>query len=385
MITREEIEEQEEKNLAPYAMKSRDSRGRMYPEKEHPYRTCFQRDRDRIVHCGAFRKLEYKTQVFVNHEGDYYRTRLTHTLEVSQISRSISRTLRLNEDLTEAVALAHDLGHTPFGHSGETVLHDLMKKYGGSFEHNSQSLKIVDKLERRYQDFPGLNLTFEVREGIIKHKTSFDQPEVKGFDPDKSPTLEAQVVNVADEIAYTAHDVDDGLTSGYLSEDDLKKLSIWKQVSSGLKNKFDRETYKYQLVRMLINRQASDLTENMAANIKKKKIDSVRGVRNAQTAAAFSPGMQKMNSELKEFLFAKLYNHYMVKRMVDKAGKFISELFDAYLKRPGILPPEEQSKISACRKNRKEEARAICDYIAGMTDRSVQDEYIKLFMPYEKV
>lgn len=387
MISRIEIENLEGKSLSGFAMRANKSRGRKYKEKEHPYRTCFQRDRDRIIHCGAFRRLEYKTQVFVNHEGDYYRTRLTHTLEVAQISRSIARTLEVNEDLTEAIALAHDLGHTPFGHSGEEVLHTLMKEYGGSFEHNRQSWRIVEELESCYPDFPGLNLTYEVREGIIKHKTSYDQPVIKGFEPKKSATIEAQIVNVADEIAYSAHDLDDGLTAGYLQEEELKEVNIWKEICSELNlknNSIDKEGYKYQAVRLLINKQVTDLLEYTSGNIVSRKISSLDDVRKNKVLVEFSPAMREKNIQLKKFLYDRLYNYYKVKRMMEKAKRFIKELFHAYMKQPLQLPPEVQQKMGKF-KTIAAKAQVVCDYIAGMTDRSVQDEYMKLFMPYEKV
>jgi len=387
MFTRKEIEEQEERNLASYAMKSRESRGRKYPEEEHPYRTCFQRDRDRIIHCNAFRRLEYKTQVFINHEGDYYRTRLTHTLEVSQISRSISRALRLNEDLTEAIALAHDLGHTPFGHSGEEALHKLMEKYGESFEHNRQGLRIVDELEQRYAQFPGLNLSWEVREGIIKHKTPYDEPLVKEFDPQKSPTLEAQVVNIADEIAYTSHDLDDGLTSGYITEEKLMEVLLWRETYEKIKEenkKIEKEQLKYHTIKSIINQQVSDVLQKTEENLYKFKIKTLDDVRNTGTLVSFSAEMEQKNNSLKKFLFQELYKHHKVMRMVDKSRRFIEELFKVYIKHPQQLPPDIQEKIKKVKKE-SEVARIICDYIAGMTDRSVQDEYIKLFMPYEKV
>lgn len=387
MFTRQEFEEVELKYLVSYAMKSRESRGRKYPEEEHPYRTCFQRDRDRVIHSSAFRRLEYKTQVFVNHEGDYYRTRLTHTLEVAQISRSIARALRLNEDLAEAIALAHDLGHTPFGHSGEMALNEKMQEYGECFEHNHQSWRVVDKLEKKYPGFPGLNLSWEVREGIIKHKTSYDHPEIKEFNPDESPTLEAQVVNIADEIAYTNHDLDDGLTSGYINEDELSDIPLWKEIYETVKKNnqlLSRETWKYQAVKFLINKQVSDLIVNTDKNLAQFKIKDLRDVHKAPIVLQFSPEMEEKNTNLKKFLLEHLYHHHKVMRMVDKSKRFIKELFDVYIDCPEQLPPEEQKKITGLSK-KSEIARIICDYIAGMTDRSVQDEYIKLFMPYEKV
>ncbi|MBC8473951.1 MAG: dNTP triphosphohydrolase, partial [Candidatus Omnitrophica bacterium] len=251
MLTRKDIEQRESKFLAPYAMLSKDTRGRKRPEKEPIYRSCYQRDRDRIIHSTAFRRLEYKTQVFVNHEGDYYRTRLTHTLEVSQIARSIARVIGLNEDLVEAIALSHDIGHPPFGHAGENVLSELMKDRGG-FDHNLQGLRVVDELEERYPSFPGLNLTWEVREGINKHTTMFDKSErLVELDPKTSPTLETQVVDVSDEIAYDNHDIDDGLTSGLIEESELSKLDIWKDVQQDIKPGLPGKIRKYQIIRLL--------------------------------------------------------------------------------------------------------------------------------------
>jgi len=266
MLTRKELEKQEYKILAPYAMKSSETRGRVHKEKEHDYRSVYQRDKDRIIYSTAFRRLEYKTQVFVNHEGDHYRTRLTHTLEVSQLARTIARTLKLNEDLAEAIALAHDLGHTPFGHSGESALHKLMQGHGG-FEHNRQGLRVVDILEKRYPDFNGLNLTWEIREGIIKHTTTYDkadQAEVAKFNPDEPATLEAQTVDMADEIAYNNHDLDDGLRSGLIKNNDLMKLGLWKRFFSKLKRihpGLSDQQQRYQTVRALINYQVTDLIE----------------------------------------------------------------------------------------------------------------------------
>ncbi len=280
MLSRKEIEEREYNILAPYAMKSRESKGRVHKEKEHTYRSVYQRDKDRIIYSTAFRRLEYKTQVFVNHEGDYYRTRLTHTLEVAQIAKSIARALRLNEDLAEAIALAHDVGHTPFGHAGEDALRELMEKHGG-FEHNAHGLRVVDILEERYPDFPGLNLSYEVREGIAKHSTFFDRPtiilEVKGFDKAGLPLLETQAVDIADEIAYDNHDLDDGITSGMIKEQALEKIGLWKEASSVIDKKFptlSREKRKYQVIRTLINTQVTDLIEESERNIEKFNIKS---------------------------------------------------------------------------------------------------------------
>ena len=384
MLNQNKIRELENINLAPYAMKSCRSRGRAYKEKEHPYRSSYQRDRDRIVHSAAFRRLEYKTQVFVNHEGDYYRTRLTHTIEVAQIARTIAQALRLNADLVEAIALAHDLGHTPFGHSGEEALNELMSDYGG-FNHNLQGLRVVDYLEERYPDFPGLNLTWEVREGIIKHSTAFDTAvRVKEFSSTQSPSLETQVVDIADEIAYDNHDLDDGLTSGLLEEKDLEGLVIWqelhKKISARYK-KVDRDKRKYLLIRSLIDMQATDLITQAEKNIRSFRIKSHADVNKSEKkVVTFSSRMLELRTPLRGFLMEKLYHHYRVMRMSIKAKRFIKELFEVYADKPEQLPDAAQKKIKA-----DGVMRVVCDYIAGMTDRCALDEYKKLFNPYEKV
>lgn len=384
MLTRREIEDFANQLLAPYAMRSCNSRGRMHREVEHAYRTCYQRDRDRIIHCAAFRRLEYKTQVFVNHEGDYYRTRLTHTLEVSQIARTIAKALKLNEDLVEAIALAHDLGHTPYGHAGEEALKDLMKGHGG-FEHNMQSLRVVDILEERYPNFKGLNLSWEVREGLAKHRSRYDHPlKVTGFNMKQQPTLETQVVNIADEIAYDNHDLDDGVTSRLLSLSQLGKVAIWEQALKMVLNRFprlDEEMLRYQIIRYLINLQITDLISETAKKIAKLKIKSLKEVnRLAFPLVVFSPALQTRRKELKDFLWTNLYNHYRVIRMSNKAKRFIEELFRVYLSDPRQLPPSFKNRIKEYGKY-----QVICDYMAGMTDRFVEDEYKKLFEPFEKV
>lgn len=372
-----------EANLAPYAVKSADTRGRVYPEEEHPYRSVFQRDRDRIIHSRAFRRLEYKTQVFVYHESDYYRTRLTHTIEVVQISSCLARALRLNEDLCSAIAFAHDLGHTPFGHAGEKVLNELMENDGG-FEHNRHGLRVVDKLEVRYPNFPGLNLSWEVREGIIKHTTSYDKPAISEFEPEKMPTLEAQVVNLSDEIAYNSHDLDDGLTAGLIDEEGLEEVELWKEIYGIVIKKtpsLDRERRKYQVIRAFINCQVTDALESTLAVLKELKVSSVEDVRcSSGPLVSFSAKMQEQNQALKKFLYENMYLHYRVVRMTNKAERFIRELFNVYLKCPGQLPPGTQAKLKI-----ESPRRVICDYIAGMTDRFALDEYKKLFDPYEKV
>jgi len=385
MFTREDFERREEILLAPYAARSKASRGRVHKEKEHDYRSCYQRDKDRIIHSTAFRRLEYKTQVFVNHEGDYYRTRLTHTLEVAQIAKAIARALRLNEDFVEAVALAHDLGHTPFGHSGEDVLHHIMKRHGG-FNHNLQGLRVVDILEERYPQFLGLNLTYEVREGIIKHTTYFDQPRLLvPFEKKEPPLLEAQVVDVADEIAYDNHDLDDGLTSGLLNEKKLiKEVKLWNEVNKQTDlhfSKTDEQIKRYQIIRSLINTQVTDVIVESERNIKKFRIETARDVRKApHKLVKFSKTMEQLRKPLRKFLLDNLYKHYRVVRMSNKAYRFINELFEVYLDKPEQLPPTTKTRL------KKEDARrVICDYIAGMTDRYALDEYKKFFDPYEKV
>jgi dGTPase len=384
MLTQNQIKEIEEKFLAGYAMKSSGSRGRNHKESEHAYRTCYQRDRDRIVHSAAFRRLEYKTQVFVNHEGDYYRTRLTHTIEVAQIARTIAAVLRLNPDLTEAVALAHDLGHTPFGHSGEEALNELMARYGG-FNHNLQGLRVVDYLEERYPDFPGLNLTWEVREGIVKHSSAFDKAvKIKELAPGEMPTLETQVVDIADEIAYDNHDLDDGITSGLLKESELEKLPIWKNIWLDILKKYatiDIDRKKYLIIRSLINTQVTDLIGETEKRIQRHELKSPADVKKArEKVVSFSKEMILLRKPLREFLMERLYRHYRVIRMSNKAKLFIQELFKYYVDKPEALPTQMQKKIG-----KDGVRRVVCDYIAGMTDRYALDEYKKLFDPYQKV
>jgi dGTPase len=384
MRTQSQIKELENKLLAAYAAKSADSRGRVYPEVEHPYRSAYQRDRDRVIHCAAFRRLEYKTQVFVNHEGDYYRTRLTHSLEVSQIARTIAQALRLNVDLTEAISLAHDLGHTPFGHSGEEALNELMARRGG-FNHNLHGLRVVDVLEERYPEFPGLNLTWEVREGIVKHSSAFDRGcKIPGLAPNEMPTLETQIADIADEIAYDNHDLDDGLTSGLLQESDLEKLKIWYNICKRIAGKYpdlSAEKRKYLIIRSLIDIQVSDLIRNTESVISARKLRSAKDVKKlGRKIVSFSPAMQALRRPLRQLLMDKLYHHYRVIRMADKAKRFIEELFKVYYLRPEALPPQIQKRIPA-----DGVRRVICDYIASMTDRYALDEYKKLFDPYSTV
>lgn len=384
MLTQDKIKAFEDKFLAPYAMKSRSTRGRIHKEEEHTYRSVYQRDRDRIIHSAAFRKLEYKTQVFVIYEGDSYRTRITHTLEVAQIARTIASAFMLNVDLAEAIALAHDLGHTPFGHAGEEILDSLMRDEGG-FNHNFQGLRVVDILEEKYPNFPGLNLSWEVREGIIKHSSIFDHSvKLKEFIPREQATMEAQIVDVADEIAYDNHDLDDGLTSGLLCEQDLFNLSLWKRLSDCINQKYekiDSHKRKYQIIKSLIDIQVTDVINSTEAQLKKIKPGSWRDIKKLnKRIVGFSQNMLSQRRPLRKLLSEKLYHHYRIVRMSTKAKRFIEQLFNTYVKNPFQLPASTQRRI-------KEDGlrRAVCDYLAGMTDRSTLDEHEKLFDPKTKV
>ncbi len=380
MRTRPEYEELEEKVLAPYAMKSRFSEGREYSEDEHPYRTAFQRDRDRVIHSSAFRRLEYKTQVFVFHEGDHYRTRLTHTIEGSQIARTVARAMKLNEELAEAIILAHDLGHTPFGHSGQDAMNHLMKDFGG-FEHNRQSLRIVTLLEHRYPNFPGINLTYEVREGIAKHATPYDSPQVK-FKKKGQPTLEAQIVDLADEIAYCHHDLDDGLRSGLITAEQLKDVEIWSEHLEQQPKDEEPAIRERQTVKAILNTLVTDLVTTSEETIASCKIKSLVDVRKAaQKCVRLSTAIAKKNKQLKAFLFQNLYKHYRVERMAAKAERILEALFLAYCKNPKILPHTVQAQM----KSKDPKERVICDYIAGMTDRYALEEHARLFDPMVKV
>ncbi len=388
MLNRRELEELENKILAPYAMKSKDSVGREFSEPAHETRTCYQRDRDRIVHSEAFRKLEYKTQVFVIFEGDYYRTRLTHTIEVAQIARTIGRNLRLNEDLIEAVALAHDLGHPPFGHAGEEILNNILRQRGlKGFNHNKRSFDIVTRFEKRYPDFDGLNLTREVLVGILKHRTVYDIPQAHKNFFNEGPTLEAQVVDIADSLAYLNHDIDDGLTSGCISQDDLMQSSLWrrvlKDIQTTLKSR-DQQMLKYQIVKSLIDRQVKDLLKTSDEEIRKGKIRSAKEVKKLKTRfIRFSSAMARERDELQSLLNEKLYHHYRVERMTSKAKRIILDLFEAYEKNLKQLPYNIYDRHRHY--TDKEKCAVICNYIASMTDRFALDEHKRLFNPYEKV
>ena len=384
MLTRKEIEKEEEEILAPYASKSKHTKGRVYKEKEHEYRSAYQRDKDRIIYSSAFRRLEYKTQVFVNHEGDYYRTRLTHTLEVVQIAKTIARALRLNQELVEAISLAHDLGHTPFGHSGEDTLSELMREHGG-FDHNVHGLRVVDLLEKIYPNFPGLNLTYEVREGVIRHSTAFDDSnDLPEFEHYGAPTLETQVVDAADEIAYDNHDLDDGLASGLIKEKHLGNTKFWKEACKIAKNRYPGITDKIkrpQAIRTLIDLQVTNLIKTSEKNIKKMKIKSLKDVRRSTSKIIdFSDDMKNTRKPLREFLMKNLYQHYRVIRMSQKASRIMRELFRVYTENPEQLPSSQAAKLK-----KNDMFRIVGDYIAGMTDRYAIEEYKKFFDPYEKV
>jgi dGTPase len=376
---------QERPDLAGYAARSAESKGRKHPEEFRDDRPMFERDRDRIIHSAAFRRLEYKTQVFVNHEGDYYRTRLTHSLEVAQIGKGIARRLRLNEELTEALALAHDLGHTPFGHTGEEVLNRLMEGYGG-FEHNRQSYRVVDELEERYPGFNGLNLSWEVREGILKHSSPYDRPGelMAEFLPGIVPSIEAQIINFADEIAYNNHDIDDGLKSGYITLQQLNQVELWREVRDGVVARFphsDEERRKYQTISSLIGLCIMDLTETTASSIKAFNIGSIEDLRRInRDVVSFSPELTQKSRELKSFLMDNLYRHHKVERMRVKAERYLTQLFETYNGHPMLLPRKYMKKMEMAGRE-----RVICDYIAGMTDRFALDEFKRLFEPYERV
>ena len=382
LVDRLTQEAREDRDLAVYAMRSARSRGRRYPEPEHPLRTRYQRDRDRVVHSSSFRRLEYKTQVFVNHEGDNYRTRLTHSLEAAQIGRTVARSLGLNEELTECLVRGHDLGHTPFGHSGERAMDEMMRDHGG-FEHNQQTLRILEFLEVRYPGFPGLNLTWEVREGIIKHKPESDAQAPAEYASGEAPTLEAQLVDFVDEIAYNNHDVDDGLSSGMFAIDQIREVRLFRDahdaaLSRGIE---DERILRHQVVRHIIDRCSHDLLQNTLSGLRQAPVSSVEDVRAAgRRLVAYSAGMAERVRELKDFLFRNMYRHYRVVRMGDKAGRIVRDLFQAFVGEPQQLPPRYQERLPSDGLH-----RVVCDYIAGMTDRFAMDEHRKLFDPLVRV
>ena len=381
LVDRAVLEAREDELLAPYGMRSARSRGRRHPEPEDPLRTCYQRDRDRIIHSSSFRRLEYKTQVFVNHEGDNYRTRLTHSLEGAQIGRSAARALGLNEELTECLVLGHDLGHTPFGHSGERAMDGLMKDHGG-FEHNQQTLRILELLEERYPGFPGLNLTWEVREGVIKHQQDSDARAPAEYAPGQSPTLEAQLVDFVDEIAYNNHDIDDGLASGMFTPENIRAVGLFREAHDEvLAEGIDERIMRHQVVRRIINRCIRDLIETTRRQLEAAQIRSVEDVRGAgRRLVGYSDDMAARVRELKDFLFRNMYRHYRVVRMGDKAGRIVRDLFESFVGEPLQLPPHYYERVE-----REGAHRVVCDYIAGMTDRFALDEHRKLFDPLVRV
>ncbi len=375
--SRKELETIEANFLAPYAQKSGDSRGRLHAERKHPTRTEYQRDRARIIHSRAFRRLEYKTQVFLNGTGDHLRTRLTHTFEVANITRMIARSLGLNEDLAEAIALAHDLGHPPFGHSGEEMLDDLMKGHGG-FDHNEQSLRTVDVIESRYPKFAGLNLTHEVREGLQKHAkfyqgTGDDQPHTQ-------PSLEAQLSNLADEITYYSHDLDDGLDFQLLEPEQLAALTVWKTSEQEVREHFPKlkgREFRAYVIRCIIDRQAADVIATSSALIERAKVSSADEVRqHAKPLIAYSRPLLKANQQLRRFLYKNLYYHPRVAGANDRACEMLRDVFEAYLKQPKLLGNATSRRIKKDGLH-----RTVCDYLAGMTDRYLLDEHARLFTP----
>jgi dGTPase len=375
--TREELELLERQNLAPYAQLSAESRGRKYPEEPPEWRTQYQRDRDRVIHSRAFRRLEYKTQVFLNGTGDHFRTRLTHTMEVAGISRNIARALKLNEDLTETIALAHDLGHSPFGHKGEAVLSRLMKRHGG-FEHNRQSLRIVEELEQKYPRFRGLNLTWEVREGLVKHYTAYDHPSRRAGFEAKSSSLEAQVANLADEIAYYSHDLDDGLDSGLLSETQLKRdVRFWRKANQIVEREYGRlsdECRRYFIIRCIIDLQVKDVVGTTEQHILHSRVTSADGARlQPRPLVLYSPERLKLNLELRDFLYKNLYYNPIVNEPHIRARRILEELFHYYTDHHAAV-----GTLARQRARREGWPRAICDYLAGMTDRYAIKEHQRL-------
>jgi dGTPase len=371
--------EREDEVLAPYAMRTRQSRGRRHAEEPHPFRTLYQRDRDRIVHSTAFRRLMYKTQVLVTSTNDHHRTRLTHTLEVAQISRTIARQLGLNEDLTEAIALAHDLGHPPFGHAGEDVLNECMHQQGG-FEHNRHGLRIVEFLEYRYANFPGLNLSWEVLEALALHSKRRDAPEIQEFTGQGQPHLEAQVVDVTDSLAYDTHDIDDALSAGLITIDDLHDVEFWQRAAQRVRDKYHDLGPRWlqpTVVRALIDWQVTDLLEHTRQRLLHQRIQNVADVR-AAAGLLVRPGaeVQALKAGLEEFLRRHVYGHYRVVRMAAKGRRLLRSLFGEFGRSPEELPERYAAKARAGQLE-----RTICDYLAGMTDRYAQEEYLRLFQP----
>ena len=379
-MTRIDLEQREDQWLAPYAVRSSQSRGRVYPETEHAYRAVYQRDRDRIIHTTAFRRLEYKTQVFVYSEGDHYRNRLTHSIEVAQVGRTLARALGCNEDLTEAICLSHDLGHPPFGHVGEDTLDDLMRHHGG-YDHQKQTYRILTQLEARYPEHPGLNLTYEVREGVVKHDTDYDAVDAADYSPDERGSLECQLSNLADEIAYNTSDLDDGLRSGLLDPADVRELAIAQPVLATMRQgtslDLQDDMIRYRFIRRLVGLEVTDTITATQQNIDTALITSLQELRDQpKNMADYSEDMHKWNAELRSYLFNNFYRHYKVVRMATKAERLLRELFTAYVEAPAQLPPVVQQQAQ---KNAGGLHRAICDYVAGMTDRYAIQERAKLY------
>jgi dGTPase len=380
-------------DLAPYAAHDGQSRGRRYAEPQPAYRSEYQRDRDRIVHSTAFRRLVYKTQVFVNHEGDLYRTRLTHSLEVAQIARTIARALNLNEVLSEAICLAHDVGHTPFGHAGQDALNECMVQFGG-FEHNLQSLRVVDELEEHYADFDGLNLTFECREGILKHCSHHNAVHLgelgERFLKRQQPGLEAQLANYADEIAYNNHDVDDGIRAGLITVEQLLEVPLFLEYHREVRAKYADLTGRrlvYEILRRMINRLVSDVIDSSAARLRASGVESIDAVRiRPKPLIGFSDETRELNFALKTFLRERVYKHYKVRRMTAKARRVVTALFEAFFQDPGLMPEEygETGARLEAAQGPAGKARAVADYIAGMTDRYAILEHRRLFDPGER-
>ena len=375
--------------LASYAANPAQSRGRKFQESDPQGRNQFQRDRDRIIHSSAFRRLEYKTQVFVNHEGDLFRTRLTHSIEVAQIGRAIARNLNLHEDLVEGIALAHDLGHTPFGHAGQDALNECMRDFGG-FEHNLQSLRVVDLLEQRYAEFDGLNLTFELREGILKHCSLNNAKQLgdvgERFINKEQPSLEAQLTNLADEIAYNNHDVDDGLRSGLITLEQLEQVTLFADNLNKVRAQYPNlagRRLTHETVRRMINALVVDVCQQSQANIDKVAPQSIADVRKNSMLIGFSPAMREQQTELKRFLRTHLYQHYRVNRMSAKAQRIVRELFQVFMQDIKLMPDEFQARATQ-EITATDKARAVADYIAGMTDRYAIREYQRLFTVAER-
>ena len=380
LITSKELEDREQQMLAAYAMHNKASRGRRYPEAPHPYRLDYQRDRDRIIHTTAFRRLEYKTQVFVYSEGDHYRNRLTHSVEVAQIGRTLARALDCNEDLTEAICLAHDLGHPPFGHVGEETLNQVMREQGG-FDHQRQTYRILTELEHRYPDHRGLNLTYEVLEGVVKHDTDYDIVDASAYHPEERGTLECQLSNLADEIAYNTSDLDDGLRSGILDPAQVRTLAIAKRTLASLGLDADADLsadmVRYRFIRRLVGIEVSDVITATSQKIEAAGVQTLADLRALpENVAGYTKTLSEENRELKRFLFQHFYRHYRVVRMAVKAARTLTRLFDAYISEPRQLPTETQERVANSTEGLH---RIVCDYLAGMTDRYAIQEYRRLY------